>query len=221
MNQGASEVGFCKIGNIYGAEYRTEYAQFKSLEFAVSIVVKLSDAIVDTVTDKPTHAYFHHYRTVNALLDQLALKAGLLIEQQGYQYVPVAASQSMDGYQGLFPHKTAARLSGLGGIGKNALFLSKRFGPRVRLATVLTDMPFEQEGQPGGGCKECGTCVALCPAMAISGRAFDPQQPQQDLVDRPACSNYMKQQFQKIGRGSVCGICMKHCPMGIRYKNNK
>ncbi len=220
MQQGASEVGFCKIKNIQKMDWLPEYEQFIKLEYAISIVVKLSDAVVDTVTDKPTHAYFHHYRTVNTLLDQLALKAGLLIEQQGYQYVPVAASQSINGYQGLFSHKMAARLSGLGGIGKNALFLSKQFGPRVRLATVLTDMPFEQEGQPGGGCIECGACVALCPAMAISGRAFDPQHPKQELVDRPACSSYMKQQFQKIGRGSVCGICMRHCPMGKQNKNN-
>ena len=40
-----------------------------------------------------------------------------------------------------FPHKTAANMAGLGFIGKSVLFISNEFGPRVRLATVLTDAP--------------------------------------------------------------------------------
>lgn len=214
LQQGASEVGFSQISAELQETLLPEYQAVLPLGYAVSIVVKLSDAVVDTITDKPTHAYFHHYRTVNALLDQLALKTGQYIEQCGFRYLPVAASQSINGYQGLFPHKIAARLSGLGGIGKNALFLSNQYGPRVRLATVLTDMPLEKEQQPGGGCIGCGKCVSLCPAMAISGRAFDAQNPTLELVDRPACSEYMKRHFQKIGRGSVCGICMRCCPVG-------
>lgn len=214
LQQGASEVGFSNVGEALQECLLPEYRTETPLDYAVTIAVKLSDAVVDTITDKPTHAYFHHYRTVNSLLDQLALKTGLYIEQQGFRYLPVAASQSIGGYQGLFPHKVAARLSGLGDIGKNALFLSRNYGPRVRLATVLTDMPFEQEAEPGAGCTGCGKCVSLCPAMAISGKAFDVQNPMQNLVDRPACSDYMKRHFQKIGRGSVCGICMQCCPVG-------
>lgn len=218
LQQGASEVGFSKVGETLKEVLPPEYHTALPLQYAVTIVVKLSDAVVDTITDKPTHAYFHHYRTVNSLLDRLALQTGLYIEQQGFHYFPVAASQSINGYQGMFPHKIAARLSGLGDIGKNALFLSKQYGPRVRLATVLTDMPFEQEAEPGGGCIGCGKCVSLCPAMAISGRAFDSQNPIQELVDRPACSDYMKRHFQKIGRGSVCGVCIQCCPVGKHSK---
>ncbi len=214
LQQGASEVGFSKIGETLKEVLPPEYPTALPLQYAVSIVVKLSDAVLDTITDKPTHAYFHHYRTVNSLLDRLALQTGLYIEQHGFHYFPIAASQSINGYQGMFPHKMAARLSGLGDIGKNALFLSKQYGPRVRLATVLTDMPFKQEAEPGGGCIGCGKCVSLCPAMAISGRAFDSQNPMQELVDRPACSDYMKRHFQKIGRGSVCGVCIQCCPVG-------
>ena len=30
--------------------------------------------------------------------------------------------------------------------------------------------------------------------------------------DAEKCSRYMKEHFQDIGRGSVCGICIKVCP---------
>ena len=32
------------------------------------------------------------------------------------------------------------------------------------------------------------------------------------LFDAEKCSKYMKEKFQKIGRGAVCGICMRFCP---------
>ena len=38
---------------------------FMGLGYAVSLCIKLSDSVVDSITDRPTHTYFHHYRTVN------------------------------------------------------------------------------------------------------------------------------------------------------------
>ena len=136
------------------------------------------------------------------------------IEKLGGRYLPVAASQSISGYSGFFKHKTAARLAGLGGIGKSGLFISTKYGPRVRLGTLLTDLPlptatpFEQNI-----CGDCNVCVKLCPAMAISSFPFSLENPSATL-DRQACSEYMKKHFQHIGRGVVCGICVKNCPKG-------
>ena len=110
---GAGEVGFCKLkkANSFG------------LSYAVSFDIPLSEAIVMQIDDEPTHTYFHHYRTVNTLIDNLALRVGRLLSEYGYKYVPVAASQSVNGLQGIFSHKYAAVLSGLGSVGKNGLFL--------------------------------------------------------------------------------------------------
>ncbi len=65
------------------------------LPFAVSMTIRLSDAVVEEIADEPTYTYFHHYRTVNAFLDQLALKAGLYLQEKGARYIAVAASQSV------------------------------------------------------------------------------------------------------------------------------
>ena len=47
---------------------------------------------------------------------------------------------------------------------------------------------------------------------AIRGRNYEPGMRREELYDAEACSRYMKTKFQAIGRGAVCGICMRHCP---------
>ena len=210
LSFGCHDVGFSYIGE-ETAEKITGSSDFK---YAVSIVVKLSDAVIDGITDAPTYVYFHHYRTVNTHIDNILLKTGMEIEKLGGKYIPVAASQSISEYSGFFQHKTAARLAGLGGIGKSGLFISSKFGPRVRLGTLLTNLPLET-GTPFTDdiCADCNVCVKLCPAMAISDSPFNLENPSATL-DRRACSEYMKKNFQHIGRGVVCGICVKNCPKG-------
>jgi epoxyqueuosine reductase QueG len=62
-------------------------------------------------------------------------------------------------------------------------------------------------------CDGCDICVSACPAGAISGREFSPGTQREEMFDPEKCSEYMKKQFQKIGRGAVCGICMRVCPL--------
>ena len=69
MELGISDVGFCHVED--GPS---------GLNNAMSIVVKLSDAIIDEIENQPTHTYFNHYRTVNFFIDQCLLQAGLLLE---------------------------------------------------------------------------------------------------------------------------------------------
>ena len=206
LQEGAAEVGYSKV------EPPPQYA---NLTNAVTIVLPLSDAIINSIATGPNHTYFHHYRTANAFLDRLALRAGLFLEQMGGQYVCVPASQSIEGFSGLFSHKEAAVKAGLGTIGRSALFLSDRFGPRVRLATVLTDLDLSHGFRPMSAknpCENCEACFRACPAMAISGKTF--QEGGTKILDRNACSTHMKQAYQKIGRGVVCGICVSVCPAG-------
>lgn len=204
LNEGAGQVGFCKLDN---APY--------NLQYAVSYTIPLSSAIIDGISDTPTHTYFHHYRTVNAMIDRLSLSVGLLLSREGYLYAPVPASQSIEGFSGLFSHKEAAIKAGLGSIGKSNLFISTENGPRVRLGTILTNYPFDtQEAQPKDLCGDCNLCKIACPAMAITGKNWQPGIERSEIFDPQACSDYMKKNFQKIGRGVVCGICMKVCPKG-------
>lgn len=207
LSQGATIVGGCDLGV-------SPIKNQENLHYAFSVGVKLSDAIFQTIEDAPSFAYFQHYRAANALLDQIAFRLSNEIERLGYRAFPIAASQSLgknNPYNGVFPHKTAAVLCGLGFVGKSGLFLSAEYGSKVRLTTVLTDMPLKADRPViENGCGDCKLCMRACPAGAIYGqlpttdgsRNFDPEK----------CSRYMKEHFQDIGRGSVCGVCIKVCP---------
>ncbi len=208
LENGVTEVGFCRL--------EKEDNPF-DMGFAISFAVPLSDTVIDGIYDAPTHTYFHHYRTVNTFIDNISLKTGLMLSNAGYKYVCVPASQSVNGLQGVFSHKLAAALSGLGTVGKSGLFLSERFGPRVRLGTILTDCAFDVENaEPKSVCGDCRICAQSCPAMAISGKEWRAGDDRDIIVDAKACSDYMKKAFQHIGRGAVCGICMRVCPKGVK-----
>ncbi len=200
---GADIVGFCKLDKpVMGFSY------------AVSLGVKLADAVLKTIDSAPSFVYFQHYRTANALLDTIAFRVAREIEKSGYLALPVAGSQSLgknNPYRGVIPHKTVAVLSGLGFVGKSGLFLSTEFGSKVRLATVLTSMPLKSELPViENGCGDCRICQNACPAGAIYGEK--PTIDGERNFDAEKCSKYMKEHFQDIGRGSVCGICIKVCP---------
>ena len=197
------------------------------LTYGISIVSSLSDAVVDEILwdTKPTHSYFHHYRTTNAFLDRCMLDIGHILEKNGYLYVPIGASQSirteedMMGFHGRYSYKKGACLAALGVMGTNGLFLHKEHGPRVRLGTILTDCELIDENPPllvNTTCEHCGLCAKSCPAGAIYGRVYEVGMPEFMLVDPQKCSTFMKDKFKMMGRGAVCGICMAVCPAGRR-----
>ena len=183
---------------------------------AVSIIVPLSKGVLKEIIDKPTITYFSHYRAVNKKIDELTLKLALEIEKQDYLAYPIPASQSdpfnSNSYSAVFPHKTAAVLAGKGWIGKNALFIHHRFGPAVRLGTVLTTFESEKVIPMKSRCENCKKCRINCPAQAIEGVQWTIGMKRNQLIDVYACSEYMKSVFQNIGRGSVCGLCIVNCP---------
>lgn len=211
-NWGASKLAFSFVGDYLPAS-------LKDFKYAISIVVRLSDAIINEIYDKPTYTYFHHYRTVNTLIDYITLRTELLIQEMGYLAIAIPASQSVkdtgDEYTGVFQHKTAARLSGIGYIGKNGLLVTPEYGARVRLGTILTNMELPvNKILIDDLCDSCNICKNVCPANAIHGVKWHEGITRSEIVDARACSEYMNKNFKHIGRGSVCGLCIKFCPIG-------
>lgn len=200
-------------------------ASLKDLTQAISIATHLSDRIIEEISERegPTQTYFHHYRTINTLLDQIALKGMLQIQRWGYGAMAIPASQSLNEkdqqFRGRFPHRMAATRGGLGWIGKNSCLVTQEYGPRVRLVTILTDMPLTvDEPVTESKCSDCRICAEACPAGALSGNInWKPGLEREAMVEPALCSHHMKKEYQHIGRGAVCGICFRVCPLG----NNK
>ncbi len=172
---------------------------------AVSLGFELSGPILETVEGAPNQMYYFHYQRANILLDRTALKVASAIQKEGFNAFPIPASQVIDWQKqlGSLSHREIARLAGHGRYGKNNLLVNKRFGSRVRYATVLTDMPLEPGKPEEGSCSGCNKCMTACPAKAIK----------EDSFDRDACHMKLKE-FSKIqGIGQmICGVCIKSCP---------
>ena len=115
-----------------------------------------------------------------------------------------------------FPHKTAATQSGLGWIGKTALFISPEFGPAVRLATVFTDLALPA-GEPvvESRCGDCRDCVDACPAGCGRDVLWRPGMARELLFDAGACRHHMTL-FTGV-EADICGICIAACPYANQY----
>jgi epoxyqueuosine reductase QueG len=174
--------------------------------FAISIGYHLSDSILEGIEHQPTPHYFHHYQRVNILLDTIGLILISAIQNLGYKAMPIPASQIVDwkNQRGHLSHKHVARLAGLGWIGRNNLLVNETFGSRIRLITLLTDLPLVTNVPQPRDCGSCRACLSVCPAGAISERPED--------FHHLHCYEQLKI-FSKTLHFShhICGICVKAC----------
>lgn len=197
----------------------------KQFPRAISLAIRLSDAIVDTVEgqeqDKILSFHNYIYYAVDYLQNTGTVKIAHAIERSGWRAYPVPASYGVysDKMAGIVSHKLVARLAGLGWIGKSGLFLTPADGPRVRLATILTDAPLTPGTPMESRCHQCQICVDACPAGAIKGREFCQDEPAQSRFDPRKCYNFMENRKKNWGieiERCVCGLCVALCPYGKR-----
>jgi epoxyqueuosine reductase len=187
---------------------------------AVSLGITLHDGIVDQL---PRHreipvarTYDYLYYTVNRSLDRIALRISTLLDQNGYKTLLIPASDTLykEKALGLFSHKLAAHLAGLGWIGPSCLLITPQAGPRVRWVTILTDAPLETGSPLSNGCGECRACVDACPPKAFSGRGFHPEEPRDLRFNVQKCMAYRGRLEEKVTGVRVCGMCIQSCPVG-------
>ena len=188
---------------------------------AVSVGIALPSAIVDYLESQHDPLVMlnyrqHGYDVINARLDYIVSVLASVIQEEGHRALPVPASQTLDqdNHLGLFSHKLAAHLAGLGWIGRSCLLVTPQVGPRARWATVLTDAPFEPTGtSTDQQCKDCRLCVDICPPQAFTGRPFDPSEPQELRFDVAQCQAHQIRMRDEVGVG-LCGLCLYVCPYG-------
>ena len=205
LNWGADLFGVADISAVKKS-FALSRDALRPLTSAVSLGVRVSGGILEEIKDRPTKIYFHHYRTLNMFLDELALRLANFIQKSGSQALPVPASQIVDWQKQTahLSHKHIATLAGLGWLGRNNLLVNSKFGSRLRLVSVLTDMPLKHGRPAKEDCGNCRACMVICPAQAIKEKAAD--------FNHQACYNLLKEfQRQKIVDQYICGICVKVC----------
>ncbi|MFH0763019.1 MAG: hypothetical protein V1925_03935 [Candidatus Omnitrophota bacterium] len=203
---GADLFGVADIKEIR-KEFKLSQETLKRLDWGISLGINVSGAILEEITEEPTRLYFHHYRTVNFFLDQLALRAAGFIQRKGFAALAIPASLILDweNHRGHLSHKKIAVSAGLGWIGRNNLLVNKEFGSQFRLVSILTDMPLKADKSlKGGGCGECRLCIKACPAGAIKEEFLE--------FDYVKCFEKLNEfQKKRMVDQYICGVCVNAC----------
>ncbi len=207
LDLGASLFGVAQVESLRERVFSLSPQGIDSLPYAISLAVRLSDRILEDIQDGPTPLYFFHYQRVNILLDEMALRITTHIQNQGFNALPIPASQVIDWERqlGHLSHKHVAKEAGLGWIGRHNLLVSPKFGARIRLVSILTDIPLKQDKPIGRDCGTCSACIPVCPVGAIVEEPLD--------FDHIGCYEWIKAFCRKRNiRHHICGLCIKACP---------
>jgi reductive dehalogenase len=138
-----------------------------------------------------------------------ATRLARFFQQLGYQAISIGNDVALSG--------PMAVDAGLGEVARSGMLITPKYGPRVRLAKVLTDLPLEPDRLISFGvtayCETRHKCARACPAGAISNgeRSFDRSPSGSAGVlrwagDGEAC----KQAWAQLG--ATCHNCIRVCP---------
>ena len=115
-----------------------------------------------------------------------------------------------------------AMAAGLGEWSRMGLLITEKFGPRVRLCKIFTDMPLKHDAyRPIGAvefCQTCKICAIHCPSRAIHEGEMTEKGPNMSshsgilkwYVDGERCYSFWAK------NSMACGICLRVCPFSQR-----
>jgi len=203
------------------------HERFKGWDYGISIGKRLDDSVIDSIITGPTPEYWKLYQETNVYLTGLAADvatkiAGLGVRSLAFAPTSSGLDRSPEYARTLrhdFSHKMVGTRAGLGWIGKSDLFISRRFGPRLRLVSVLVDAPLKPLQPPidKSRCGKCDLCVKACPAGAINGKLWNIKIDRDEYYDAFKCREKAMELSLAATLQSgheICGICISVCPIG-------
>ncbi|MDD5677314.1 MAG: hypothetical protein PHW60_04885 [Kiritimatiellae bacterium] len=135
----------------------------------------------------PSYTYFGYHGQLNTTFIHTPMfETACFIEDFGFEAAPLYPGVTASDREllreplrkgGAAPDvnisiRIAGVAAGLGEIGWAKVFLTKQFGPRVRLACIITDLELAPDPliEPNSICDKCMQCVKGCSACAIPHR---------------------------------------------------
>lgn len=145
-----------------------------------------------------------HSEYLNGRLNKAIYDLATLFRKEGYRSLPLPAAGCPTDQRyltALFSYKHAAQLAGIGAIGRNSLLITPQFGPRVRLACLLTETPIRASPPlQKEYCIQCDICIKECPSRALQL----PYKGEVYSMNKFACRTYRQ-------AGFTCGLCIRVC----------
>ncbi len=157
----------------------------------------------------PRQEMFRGHNTfISQDLDRIGYSIARFLEKKGFKaYHQMASTGGTDTryLMGLLSLKHMAVQAGLGVLGYNSLLITQEFGPRLRLAAIVTNAEMKPDTPINKNfCKTCqNPCISLCPAKALK----KPSRESHYELNKFACSQYLSTR-------PTCSICLKVCPVG-------
>jgi epoxyqueuosine reductase len=200
--------------------------KFDGYNYGISIGRALDYSIVDKVINGPTTEYHSHYRQMNKDLSLMTKNISLELNNHGIETLNIEPTVSTSELDTIYfrtlrtdlSHKMVATRAGLGWIGKTDLFISREFGPRLRLVSILLKTPVKPNKMPTdiSRCGNCNICVDICPAKAANGKLWDITIDREDFFDPWKCRDQCAVFGRKLlgTEARICGICVASCPIG-------
>ena len=109
------------------------------------------------------------YATVNLEMQMIGVQIAHLLSEKGYPTLPIPSSGAAaahtpefgSAHYTFFSNRHAAVLAGLGEFGFNKLLLTPKYGPRVRLDSIITTAELEPDPMVGNIClgEKCMLCI--------------------------------------------------------------
>lgn len=211
IKRGVSKVGYAKI----------DVSEFPQFNYGISLVLKLPKDCIQAIIDEDYEYYWNRFHKEVDRLKEIALDTEKLIQENSYNAFSLTLDRNgfdRDKLLSKLPYKTLATSSGLGWVGRSALFVCEEYGSAVMLSSILTDMPLEA-GSPitDSFCDDCEECQKACPVDAINPTKWNSRLNREDIIDIKTCSEYVIDQY-KSGLG--CSKCLSNCRLTQEYFNS-
>lgn len=207
---GASKVGFADVDGLA--------SEFTDLPNGISIVLKIPKRAMKYVEEEDYESYWSCFHSQIDKLTEISLKGEKYIKNLGYNAFALTMNRNecdMEKLLSILPYKTIATKSGMGWIGRSALFVTPEYGSAVALGGILTDMPLEF-GVPitDSQCDDCENCQNACPVDAINPQKWNDRLNREDIIDIETCREYIVDQYKN---GLGCTKCMCECKLTKKY----
>jgi reductive dehalogenase len=167
---GASLVGICKVDRrwIYSHRFHPQTLEHTPIEeipddfeYAIVMAHEMNYTLMRTA---PTYGENAATGRGYSMMAYMASSVAHFVRDLGYKAIPSGNDTALS-----IPMAVDA---GLGELGRHGLLITQKFGPRIRISKVLTNLPLVPDGAIEFGVREmcdvCSRCAKACPGQAIS-----------------------------------------------------
>lgn len=209
---------FKRYANILFGISNIDFSDYKS-DYRCSLVFAVPHTELLTLQDYQEDLFEKLICEARDSANSLTVEITTILKKYNVKYyIPPFAQSDEETLFAPFSFKFAGVNAGLGWIGKNDVFMTKKYGPRVRLSAILInyDLPIGKPTTKSNCPPECNICVNTCPYHALTGIQWNIDTKREELINYKLCNQKRSLYLKTHDRKHSCGLCMVACPYGLK-----